>query len=66
MKTKSKPLRAKQLAFASWTNDAGRTTYSTFVLGTDGGVYRYDPHCEGWIPWPMRIVDCRTEHKARR
>lgn len=62
---KPKSLKAVQLVIAPFSNAQG-STYSTLILADDGGVYRYDPHCEGWIPWPMTVADCRMEHKGKR
>ena len=64
----SKPatVKAVQLVIAPFSNPNGSSSYSTFILGDDGVVYRYDPHCEGWIPWPMTVADCRMEHKGKR
>lgn len=58
-------VRAKQLVIAPWEGDKG-ITYSTLILGEDGIVYRYDPGCEGWVPWSMKVAGCRDEHKGKR
>lgn len=65
---------AKQLKFqqiiAGHFLSSNMETYngSHVILGLseDGKVYRYDAHCEGWIPWPMVAVTCRENHPGRR
>ena len=61
-------LVVRQLVIANWSTDDNPETlhYSTLAVGDDGVVYRYDPKCSGWIPWPMDIATCREDHKARR
>jgi hypothetical protein len=60
-----KTIRLQQLVIAPWDGDKGRT-YSTLGLGEDGVVYRYDPHCEAWIAWPMTVASCRLDRKTKR
>jgi hypothetical protein len=61
-----KPLKLKQLVIAPFSAPGFPLSYSTLGLGIDGVVYRYDPKCEGWIPWNMQVVGCRSTHKAKR
>jgi hypothetical protein len=58
-------VRFKQIIVGQFTSDRGGG-YSTLGLSEDGRVYRYDPHCEGWIPWPMKVASCRESHAGRR
>lgn len=58
-------LKVKSLHIAQWDSPKGRT-YSTLAVGTDGKVYRYDPKCEGWIAWSMKIAGCRAKHPGKR
>lgn len=58
-------LRMRQLVIAPFTTETG-STYSVFALGEDGAVYRYDPGCEGWLPWPMKVATCKDKHKGKR
>lgn len=60
-----KSLRFKQILAAQWEGDTGMT-YSVLALSEDGKVYRYDPKCEGWIPWPDQETSCRENHKGKR
>ena len=64
-KQEAKTIRFKQLVIAPWEGENGMT-YSTLALGEDGKVYRYDPQCEGWIPWPDKIANCRMDHPGKR
>jgi hypothetical protein len=60
-------LKVAQLVIAQWKAEGvDHLNYSTLAVGRDGNVYRYDSKCEGWIPWPMDIVDCRTDHPNKR
>jgi hypothetical protein len=59
-------LRVKQIAVAQWRNSDNVLSHSTFALGEDGKVYRFDVKCNGWMPLPMNIVHCRSEHKNNR
>lgn len=65
MSTPPDEIRMQQIAAAPFSTKAGHS-YSVLGLGVDGVVYRYDPQCEGWIPWPMKVATCRESHKARR
>ena len=65
MSTPRGQVRMKQIVVAPFTTERG-SSYSTLGLGTDGKVYRYDPKCEGWIAWPMKLAGCRNDHPARR
>jgi hypothetical protein len=58
-------IRMQQIVIAPFEGTLG-ASYSTLGLGTDGIVYRYDPKCEGWIPWSMKIAGCRASHKGKR
>jgi hypothetical protein len=58
-------VRLTQLVIAPF-EIGGNQTYSTLGLGTDGVVYRYDPKCDGWIPWSMKVAGCRMDHKGKR
>jgi hypothetical protein len=49
-----KTLKLKQLVIAPFSAPGFPLSYSTLGLGIDGVVYRYDPKCEGWIPWNSR------------
>ncbi len=58
-------IRLAQIVVAPFTTDTG-SSYSTIGLGVDGCVYRYDPKCEGWIPWSMSVATCREAHGGKR
>ena len=58
-------VRLTQLVIAPFATETG-SSYSTLGLGADGVVYRYDPKCEGGIPWSMTIAGCRDDHKGKR
>ncbi len=58
-------VRFSQILAAPFATDAG-ASYSLIGLTPDGRVFRYDPKCEGWIPWPMSIAGCREQHEGRR
>lgn len=58
-------VRFKQILTPEFQTETG-STYSTLGLSEDGCVYRYDPKCEGWIPWSMKVAGCRNDHKAKR
>jgi hypothetical protein len=60
-----KTIKFKQILAAPFTTVTG-ASYSMFGLGTDGAVYRFDPQCDGWIPWSTNVVGCKTQHKAKR
>jgi hypothetical protein len=60
-----KEVRFKQLLTGQFTTSSGMS-YSLIGLSEDGCVYRYDPQCEGWIPWSMAIAECRERHEAKR
>jgi hypothetical protein len=62
---KSKTVSFKQIEVAPFTNK-GNSSYSVLGLSTGGRVYRYDPKCEGWIPWSNKIATCKNNHAARR
>jgi len=59
-------LKAKQIVVAPFQVVGGPRTYSVLALGSDGGVYRYDPKCKGWLPWPMEIATCIDDHMGGR
>ncbi len=59
-------LQMQQIIIAPWDGRNGRT-YSTLALSTDGYLYRYDLHCEGWLPIPMTQVDhALTSHPSSK
>ena len=58
-------VRLKQIQIAPFTTPTG-SSYSVLGLGEDGKVYRFDPKCDAWLPWSMRIANCKDEHKAKR
>jgi hypothetical protein len=60
------PIRMQTIVVAPFTGATGTLTYSTLGLSTDGRVYRYDPPCQGWIPWEMVAVTCAGTHKGNR
>lgn len=53
-----------------WTGNfqfpGGALTYSTFGLSNDGKVFRFDPKCDAWIPWSMKIATCKNDHPHKR
>lgn len=59
-------LKAQQVIVAPFQVKDGTLTYSVLALGEDGGVYRYDPKCKGWLPWSMDIATCIDEHAGKR
>jgi hypothetical protein len=61
-----KKLKVKQLVIAPFQVVGGPLSYSTLALGEDGCVYRFDPKCKGWLPWPMEIAGCIDEHPGGR
>jgi hypothetical protein len=64
---KDEEVRFKQILAAQWTGATnGVQSYSMLGLSEDGRVFRYDPLCEGWIPWSMKIAGCKDSHKGRR
>jgi len=60
-----KTIKMQQILAAPF-NGTGGLTYSMFGLGRDGVVYRYDTQCEGWIPWPNKIANCRSKHPNKK
>lgn len=58
-------VRFAQILAAPFATDAG-ASYSLVGLTHDGRVFRFDPKCQGWIPWPMAIAECREQHAAKR
>jgi hypothetical protein len=58
-------VRFKQLLAGQFSTDGG-ISYSLIGLSEDGRVFRYDPKCSGWIPWPMTIAECREQHEGKR
>lgn len=58
-------VRFSQIVVAPFSTETG-SSYSTLGLSVDGCVYRYDPKCEGWIPWSMTIANCRLDHVGKR
>ena len=59
-------VRLVQIVAAPFSNPDGVASYSTLGLSTDGIVYRYDPQCQGWVPWSMKIAGCREQHGGKR
>lgn len=42
-------------------------SYVLLALGEDGVVYRYDSNCNGWLPYPMNLVNnCKIGKDHRR
>lgn len=58
-------VRLQQLVVAPFSTERG-SSYSLLGLGVDGIVYRFDPGCDGWIRWSMKVAGCRMKHKAKR
>lgn len=59
-------LKAAQIIVAPFQKVGGPLSYSIIALGVDGRVYRYDPKCEGWLPWSMKVATCIDDHKGHR
>lgn len=61
-------VKMRQILAAQFQSAGGGLTYSLFGLGRDGIVYRYDPQCVSWIPWPDEVSDeaCRLRHLKKR
>lgn len=55
----------QQILIAPFTSSTG-SSYSVLGLSKAGRVYRYDPKCEGWIPWSNTIASCKNKHPAKR
>lgn len=64
--TQTEEVRFQQCWVAPFQFPGGALTYSTFGLSTDGKVYRFDPKCDGWIPWSMKVATCKNEHPHKR
>lgn len=62
---KATTVRFKQIEVARFTTREG-SSYSVLGLSASGRVYRYDPKCDGWIPWSNKIATCKARHKAGR
>lgn len=63
MTTKKRTLKMKQLIIAPFSIAKTKVvTYSTLGLEEDGSVWRFDPACQGWIPYNMTVADCKA-HK---
>ncbi len=59
-------LVVRQLLLAPFQNVGGPLTYSVLALSEQGGVYRYDPKCRGWLPWSMDVARCGDDHAGAR
>ncbi len=62
----SKVLQLQQIIAGPFENTKNKIlSYSLVGLSIEGHVYRYDPHCQGWLALGMTEATCVKEHTDR-